>query len=118
MSSFSTHFGLGKSQGELDFVDIQLNRDVALFVDPFAISQRVDRWSQDAHAHLMAFFQRLIDNIRSDRLSEARQLLGYLREPNETRFGLSRGRPQGAGIGKYQADQLFHAFRESSAVKT
>ena len=118
MTTFAKHFGLGKSQGELDFVDVQLNRDIALFLDPFAISQRVDRWSQDCHAHLLAFFQKLVDYIRAGRNEEGRQLLMYLREPNETRFGLSRGRPQGAGIGSYQADQLFRALRESNAVKT
>jgi len=118
MTTFSKHFGLGKSQGELDFVDVRLNRDIALFVDPFAISQRVDRWSQDSHAHLLAFFQKLVDYIRAGRHDEARRLLMHLREPNETRFGLSRGRPQGAGIGEYQADQLFHVLRESNAVRT
>lgn len=118
MTTFSKYFGLGKSQGELDFVDVQLNRDIALFLDPFAISQRPDRWSQDCHAHLLAFFQKVADYIRASRHDEARQLLAHLREPNETRFGLSHGRPQGAGIGSYQADQLFLTFRESNAVKT
>ncbi|HVS27128.1 MAG TPA: hypothetical protein VHE58_07520 [Burkholderiales bacterium] len=117
-STFSQHFGLDKSQGELDFVDVPLNRDIALFVDPFAISQRPDRWSQDSHAHLLAFFQKVVDSIRSNRSDEARNLLAHLREPNETRFGLSRGRPQGAGIGPNQADRLFQALRESNAVKT
>lgn len=118
MSTFSQHFDLSKSQGELDFVDVKLTRDTPLFLDPFAISQRVDRWSQDAHAHLMAFFQQLIDRIRSGRADDGRRLLSYLQEPNETRLGLSRGRPQGAGIGSYQADQLFDALMESNAVKT
>ena len=118
MATFSKHFALSKSQGELDFVDVRLNRDIALFLDPFAISQRQDRWSQDCHAHLLAFFQQAIDYIKGGHHAEARQLLAHLREPNETRFGLSRGSPQGAGIGSYQADQLFLALRQSNAVKT
>ena len=118
MARFSRHFRLGKSQGELDFVDVRLNRDTALFLDPFALSQRLDRWSQDSHAHLVAFFQKLVDCIRAERLDEGRQLLSHLREPNETRLGLSRGRPQGAGIGSIQADQLFQALIESRAVET
>ena len=118
MTTFAQHFGLDKSQGELDFVDVQLTRDIALFIDPFAISQRLDRWSQDSHAHLLSFFQKVVDYIRVGRLDAARQLLAHLREPNETRFGLSREKPQGAGIGPYQADQLFDALRESNAVKT
>lgn len=118
MVTFSQHFDLAKSQAELDFVDVTLARDLPLFVDPFAISQRVDRWSQDAHAQLLAFFQQLVDRIRSGRRQEARDLLRHLKEPNETRLGLSRGRPQGAGIGSFQANQLFHALEASNAVQT
>jgi hypothetical protein len=36
---FSRAFGLDKTQAELDFVDVDLERDAPLFVDPFAISQ-------------------------------------------------------------------------------
>ena len=117
MARFSEHFGIGKSQGELDFVDVELDRDTPLFLDPFAISQRPDRWAQDAHAHLVAFFQQVVDGIRQARDQEARRLLNHLREPNETRLGLSRGRPQGAGIGQYQADEIFEALRASQAVQ-
>jgi hypothetical protein len=117
MARFSEHFGIAKSQGELDFVDVELERDTPLFLDPFAISQRPDRWAQDAHAHLVAFFQQVMDGIRQDRDQEARRLLDHLREPNETRLGLSRGRPQGAGIGQYQADEIFEALRTSQAVQ-
>jgi hypothetical protein len=97
MPTFTRHFRLGKTQAELDFVDVPLARDIPLFLDPFAISQRPDRWAQDAHAHLVAFFQQVIDGIRTGRDQEARRLLNHLREPNETRLGLSRGRPQGVG---------------------
>jgi hypothetical protein len=51
-------------------------------------------------------------------LGEARELLSHLREPNEIRFGLSSKRPAGAGIGAFQAQQLFEALKDSSAVKT
>jgi hypothetical protein len=51
-------------------------------------------------------------------LEEAKGLLLRLREPNETRFGYSRGRPAGAGIGYHQAQQLFDALAESSAIRT
>ena len=67
---------------------------------------------------LLTFFQKVVDYIRSYCLNEARQLLVHLQEPNETRFGLSQGKPQGAGIGSYQADQLFSMLQASNAVKT
>jgi hypothetical protein len=118
MPNFSGEFHLAKTQPELDFVDVSLNKDNRLFVDPFALSQKADRWSQDAHHTVIGFFQSIIDSIRQRNENRAKELLGHLREPNETRLGYSRRRSQGAGIGDMQAEDLFNALRESSAVKT
>jgi len=118
MPRVSKFYRLGKSQAELDFVDVPVGGDMPLFIDPFAISQRVDRLSEKCQRLIATFFQNVVDSIRSGREREAKQLLLNLREPNETRFGYSSGVPQGAGIGRYQAQQLFEALRESSAVKT
>jgi hypothetical protein len=118
MPKFSTAFHLRKSQAELDFADISLNTDNLLFLDPFALSQRSDRWSQDAHRTVVTFFQRIIEDIRNGNGDRARQLLLNLREPNETRLGYSARRPQGAGIGSTQAEQIFDALSDSAAVRT
>ena len=46
LQTFSEYFGLNKGQHELDFVDVLVNDgDVPLFIDPYAISTRRDRWS-------------------------------------------------------------------------
>jgi len=118
MPNFSATFGLAKTQPELDFVDVSLNTDNRLFVDPFALSQKADRWSHDAHQTVVSFFQAIIDSIRQRDEQRARDLLGHLREPNETRLGYSRRRVQGAGIGDMQAEDLFNALRDSTAVQT
>ncbi len=118
MPTFSTAFGLTKTQPELDFVDVSLHRDNLLFIDPFAIAQERDRWSQDAATTIGVFFRQVIEDIRAGRDERAHQLLTNLREPNETRLGFSHGRPQGAGIGRGQAEQLFDALQESGAVQT
>ena len=115
---FSEFYSLGKSQFELDFVDVPVDGDILLFVDPFAISQRVDPWSQQCNRTIVSFFQHVVDAIGSHNLELARGLLRHLREPNETRLGFSRGRPQGAGIGYGQSEQLLEALQESSAVRT
>jgi hypothetical protein len=57
----SNCFNLDKSQAELDFVDVDIHTDNPLFIDPFAISQRPDPWSQDAHQMVIDFFQRVVD---------------------------------------------------------
>ncbi len=118
MSLFSEFFGIGKTQFELDFVDVPVDGDILLFVDPFAIAQRVDPWSQQCNRAIVSFFQHVVDAIIRHDLESARQQLSFLREPNETRLGFSRGRPQGAGIGYGQSEQLLEALQESSAVRT
>jgi hypothetical protein len=118
MTLISEYFNLGKSQAELDFVDAKVRGDVPLFIDPFGISQRLDPYSQDCHNTLVALFERVIQAIRTGDTSRARYLLGFLREPNETRLGLSRGRPRGAGIGPNQSAQLYEALAQSTAVRT
>jgi hypothetical protein len=89
-----------------------------LFIDPFAIKQRPDPLSQTCTHTLVDYFQHVVDNIRAGNENEAKKLLSYLREPNETRFGFSKNRPQGAGIGDMQAEQVYEALKGSSAVKT
>src|SRR6266446_2877177 len=118
MAKFSQIFKLGKRQSELDFVDIPLHTDIWLCVDPFVISQRIDVLSQQSHTTILAFFQQIVDSIRSGKTNEAQQLLMYLREPNETHLGLSRKKSKGAGIGPVQARQIYAALRDSSAVRT
>lgn len=118
MNPFSKRFKLGKSQSELDFVDVPIDGDIPLFIDPFAIAQRTDRWSQECHQVLHTFFERVVQEIRSGQSSKARELLLHLSEPNETRLGFSRGKPRGAGIGRDQSEDIFQALSESTAVKT
>ena len=75
---FSDFFQLSKSQLELDFVDVPIDGDIPLFIDPYALSQRVDRWSQQAHLTLIDFFERIVSAIRGGAVEKARQLLLHL----------------------------------------
>lgn len=118
MKTFSDHFKLNKSQGELDFVNVPIDGDIPLFIDPFAISQRTDRWSTNCHLYILSFFEQIVKGIRSNNIENARNLLLYLKEPNETRLGMSQGKPQGIGIGLYQSGLIFNALSQSSAVRT
>ncbi|MDO8618605.1 MAG: hypothetical protein Q7R49_01515 [Candidatus Daviesbacteria bacterium] len=120
IKTFSQYFGLSKNQFELDFVDIPINNgDIPLFIDPYAISKRTDYWSVDCHNAIVEFFQGVIDKIRESNEVEAKYMLSGLREPNQIRFGLSKGTyPNGRGIGREQTKDLYDALADSTAVKT
>jgi hypothetical protein len=110
--------GLGKTQHELDFVNVDIDHDTPLFLDPYFMSKRKDDWSIKASLTVNNFFQTVINNIREGDHATALDLLSYLGEPNETCLGLSKGQPSGRGIGSTQARDIFESLRRSKAVKT
>ena len=56
MTKFSEYFKLEKNQLELDFVDVFIDGDIPLFVDPYFISRRNDEWSINATEEIRCFF--------------------------------------------------------------
>ena len=111
-------FGLEASQGELDFVDIDVETDMPLFLDPYFLSTGQDHWSIDATLTLRSFFQTFVDLLVSGQETKARKLFNHLHEPNETCLGLSKGAPKGNAIGDTNADLLFESILQSKAVVT
>jgi len=115
---FSEQFGVNKGQSELAFVDIPVDTDVPLYVDPYAFKIGDSQWCVDCHNLVIDFFQKLVDAIRYGQHAAARRLLHNLREPNATHLGLSKGRPRGRGVGPLKAAELYERLKRSRAVQT
>jgi hypothetical protein len=115
---FSEHFNLNATQWELDFVDIPIDTDIQLFVDPYAISIEKDDFSKDCNDLIVEYFAKLIQSIKNQDKKLTSQLLLNLHEPNETHLGLSKDNPNGKGIGGEKAKDLLSAFNESKAAQT
>jgi hypothetical protein len=119
---FSNIFGLNNRQSELDFVDVLVDADIPLYVDPFAFKIGDDDFSIECNDLVISYFQELVDALRCGDEMKARRLLENLHEPNETRLGVSRPKPrelpQGRGVGTKQAQSLYAAFAKSKAVQT
>jgi hypothetical protein len=114
----SRRFHLNRSQAELDFVDIDTNRDLRVFVDPYFLASRQDPWSTSASHTIRNFFSYFIGLISQEEEDEARNLFDNLHEPNETCLGMSRRRPDGNGIGDGDANRIFESILESEAART
>jgi hypothetical protein len=69
-------------------------------------------------ALVQGFFQTVLNAIKVGDHNKARVLLGQLREPNETRLGLSRGRARGRALGDQSARDVWEALRKSEAVQS
>lgn len=111
-------YNLGKSQAELDFIDIDINEDIPLFLDPFFISIRTDNWSIEASRTIRDFFQKVIDFIRQNDVIGGKELFRHLHEPNTTCLGMSKGIPQGRGVGSGDTDDIFNSILQSRAIQT
>lgn len=118
MPRFSESFSLGLSQHQLDFVDVSNEYDTPVYVDPYAIEIRDDIWAAQASDHIRTFFKEVLEALRDHNSARAVEMMSHLHEPQETFLGVSRGSPQGRGVGKGQAQQLIAAIRQSRAYST
>jgi hypothetical protein len=118
MTLFTASVGLSLTQAELDFVDIDVSADTPLYICPYAIQIRHDKWSDDCGSHITSFFLEVLDALRSGNIGRATHLLSHLNEPNETCLGVSSMEPKGAGLGNKKAGLLADALVKSQAFKT
>lgn len=112
----SKYFNLNRKQNELDFVDIDFKNDMPLFLDPYFLSIREDRWSQQANATLENFFQYVLTQFKNGQVDEVRKNFKFT-EPYETCLGLSKEGVQGKSIGEDDATKLFQYILDSNALE-
>lgn len=116
MKRASEEFKLGRSQSTLDFVDVDVEGDTPLFVDPRALRLVPTPWGHLCVSLVQDFFRTVLAAIRGGRMDEAWTLLAGLREPNETHLGLSRGKAKGSGLGPGLAAVMRDALAETDAA--
>lgn len=111
-------YKLGKTQYELDFVDVDIEKDIPLFLDPYFISKCDFPFSFDAHRTLKSFFEVLIRMLQEGKEKEAKEIFSHLNEPNEFCLGLSVGAPEGRGVGPKDSLKIFDSLIKSRAIKS
>ena len=114
----SEHYNLGKTQYELDFVDIDTDVDTPLFLDPYYISKCDFPFAQKAYTSIRSYFEYLLALLRTENYNVAEEIFSYLGETNDICFGLSQGRPRGHGMGPADAPRIFDNLIKSGAVET
>jgi len=111
----SEYFKLGRTQPYLDFVDVRLDTDIEVFVDPSAIKSMDSPWGHECTSLIQRFFETVLQCIKAGDHSGARNLLSSLNERNEFHLGFSSGRSQGHGFGSESANSVWQALTRSKA---
>lgn len=118
MARVSDYFALGRTQPELDFVDVDVVGDLRVFLDPRALRLLPTDWGHHCVYLIQSYFQAVLDALHASRTSEGLRLLGRLREPNETHLGLSADEARGRALGPLSAQNLWDALASSEAAET
>lgn len=115
---FKDFFGIKSKEENLDFVNIPLNTDLPMYIDPYSISIKSGEWYEECNNLIVDFFEKVMTAIKSNDMITAYKLLSKLNEPNETHLGVSSGIPDGCGIGKEQTKILLNRLKNSRAAQT
>lgn len=109
-------YSLNKSQYELDFVDIDPDKDTPLFLDPYYISKCEFPFAIDAHRTIRSYFEYLLALLRGKKFSQAEELFSHLGESNDICMGMSSGKPKGHGMGPEDTNAIFKQLLQSRAI--
>lgn len=72
---FSDHFGIRKTQAQLDFVDIPLETDISLFVDPYALHVSPVDWLRTSGDLVVNYFNALLKSLQDGDEVKAMRML-------------------------------------------
>ncbi|HEA15848.1 MAG TPA: hypothetical protein ENH88_05235 [Pseudoalteromonas prydzensis] len=115
---FSEYFELDRTQPYLDFVDIPIDTDLAVFLEPIAIKKLDSNWGNELSSMLQTFFEAVLKAIKKSDHKRAKSLLSSLNESNEFHLGYSKGKSRGHGFGVESADTVWSALTSSNAAIT
>jgi len=114
----SEYFNLEKTQPYLDFVDIRLDTDIEVFVDPTALRSLKSSWAHECASLVQHYFEAVLSHMSEGKHIEAQALVSSLNERNEFHLGFSRGKSRGHAFGKKSAESVWGALSKSQASKS
>lgn len=77
-----------KGHENFEFVDVQLDSDNRIFIDPVVLENATDAWSINANKCVQSFFDSLYEALKKN---QAYNLFDHAHEQNATKFGYGNG---------------------------
>jgi hypothetical protein len=115
---FSECFKLDSTQPHLDFVDIRLDTDIAVFMDPSAIKASTSTFGHECASFVQNYFEAVLQRIKAGKDAEAQRLVSCLNERNEFHLGYSQNKSRGHAFGTISAAAVWGALSKSQASVT
>ena len=115
---FSEYFKLGRTQPYLDFVDIRLDTDIAVFLDPSAIKSSTSIFAHECASLVQNYFEACLQLIKAGKDADAQRLVSCLNERNEFHLGYSQNESRGHAFGTKSAADVWCALSTSQASVT
>lgn len=98
MLNFSTHFHLNiRGHRDIEFVDVPMDTDVKLFIDPGLVESGNDSFSRACATSMKTYFDNVFECCRQEDYSGLRRLFACCAEINSTHLGNSQNHPCGRG---------------------
>jgi len=114
----SRHFKLQRNQATLDFLDVHIDKDIPVFVDPAALRSLQTEWGHHCVSLLQSYFESVLTAIRNSNHNRAKQLLACLNERNEFHIGYSKEKSRGSALGAISAEKIWGSLMKSKAAQT
>lgn len=107
--NISEKFGFTtKGHQFIDFIDINLDTDTELYIDPTLIDRLPTSWCIETKKILQDYFDNVFECCKAKNYSRLDSLVAFGKEPNETKLGLSVEQSRGKGS---KPDSLRNIFR-------
>ena len=96
---------------DIDFIDINLDTDIELYIDPILIDGLPTSWCRETKLIIQDYFDNIFECCQSKNHKRLFALVGFGKEPNETKLGLSIEQSQGKGS---KPESLYRVFQTIS----
>lgn len=107
------------SQYDLDFLDVNLDNDNLLFIDPRLIELSTDSdLVVKMQTSIEVFWAELIKSVRAKDPIKVKELMNGLSEPKETRLGYSVRKSSGNSVANKLKKKILEAIVTNKAVKS
>ena len=104
VGSFSKLFDIKKTQYELDFVDIDPEADMPLFLDPYYISKCEFPFAENAYESICSYFEYLLALLKGKRIDWS---VVVMADVAASVLAKLRNKAKASGISYQQCLQLF-----------